>query len=662
MTSPLPKKPIKRVVFSGGGAKGVVYPGSYKALVETGIYAKVSDVSGASAGSVTAAVMACGMSAAKFRSVFLNSNFTDLLGVRVDNYDNPGVTFFTKDGSELLMMLRSNIKSSINDYLEAHKKEIEDSEQLLALLAKTRDPSSAITFRDLARLSQKWPAQFKQFTTISVEHPSGNPQIFNIELTPDVEIALACRASCSIPVILEPVSIDFHDGKPPRTFVDGGVYDNLPTDYFDFEDGAPVPNTMKDQTLVFAFGEGAADDNNPVYQALYGSRMHEVISDTLLSSIIVRSVRLTNSVLKRDADLNANEAFSYAITLVLKQFVNTAKTEEELRLFKRIAETINRAAQNTLVDLLNNPQNYQEITTQLKTAGKAEKLTILSKLLKEEITPVLYKASAIEEFKRNTLISLLGGLKAPYKNTEQKEAGFKKLREHYPLRTVELRVGNLQTTDFDDAMKNARVMDALGYLDSINHAINHDLYDSEVFNPDNFYKEIIVNFLPVHRALLDAANDNPEDNALIKAMNKLKNTYKEKGWGESELNRDIVYLIKDHVEKHLDSPEAFALSRGIEFRSGNINANQLFKETYTEAFRRSPIFSQSKISSETIYKTNTLVKALEDKNMFELYEKNKDATTRTGKVYNALSNLPLFKNPDELNIQDSHLASSQGNI
>lgn len=660
MTTPQPKKPIKRLVYSGGGAKGVVYSGSYNALIETGIYANVSEVSGVSAGSITAAMMACGMSAGQFRTVFLNSNFADLLGLRSTNQTKPGVIFCTKDGSILLKMLRENIKVSIKNHLETHKNEIADSEALLALLAKTREPTSTITFRDLAHLNKKWPAKFKHFTTTSVEHPGGNLQIFNSDLTPDVEIALACRASCSIPVILEPVSIDFHDGKPPRTFIDGGVYDNLPTDYFDFEDGVPVQNRMKDQTLVFAFGEGANDDNNPVYQALYGSRMHEIISDTLLSNVIVKAVRLTKSLLKNDSNLGITNTFIHAITVTLKEFIKTAKTREELALFRIIAKKIHEAIHNTLVNLLRNPQNHQEIKAKLKTASKTEKLGILSKWLKDEITPVLYKASAIEEFKRNTLISLLGRLKAPYKNTDQKEAGFKKLREHYPLRTVELRVGKLETTDFNDAMKHARVMDTLGYLDSITHAINYDVYDSKIFNPDKFYKEVITSFLPIHRALLDAGNKNPEKNNVVKAINQLKEIYAHKGWPESGLNREIVYLIKAYVEKHLDSPEAFALSHAIEFRAKYIDANQLFKETYAEAFRRGPVFSQTKISGRTIYKYSTLVKALENKNIFELYEQKKNPATRTGKVYSALAQLSLFKKPGELTIPDSLIASSPG--
>jgi len=57
----LQKKRIQRIVCSGGGAKGIVYPGAYRAMVETGMLKEIQTFSGTSAGAITATFMALGI-------------------------------------------------------------------------------------------------------------------------------------------------------------------------------------------------------------------------------------------------------------------------------------------------------------------------------------------------------------------------------------------------------------------------------------------------------------------------------------------------------------------------------------------------------------------------------------------------------------------------
>ena len=110
--------PIERLVFSGGGAKGVVYPGVYQALVETGAFRSVAEVAGSSVGSMTAAFIAMGISPSKLRRVG-NVDFTQLIGQRVGKLlgENPaGVRFFTKDGFNLLRFLRQSIIGAVKSF------------------------------------------------------------------------------------------------------------------------------------------------------------------------------------------------------------------------------------------------------------------------------------------------------------------------------------------------------------------------------------------------------------------------------------------------------------------------------------------------------------------------------------------------------------------
>src|SRR3990167_7528716 len=95
---------IERLVLSGGGAKGVIYPGAIRALADLGILRGVCEVSGASAGSIVASMLASGMTVTKMRDILFNLNFLELTGARIGSvYGNPdGVLFPTKDGKPLL--------------------------------------------------------------------------------------------------------------------------------------------------------------------------------------------------------------------------------------------------------------------------------------------------------------------------------------------------------------------------------------------------------------------------------------------------------------------------------------------------------------------------------------------------------------------------------
>ena len=116
-------KSIERIVCSGGGAKGVVYPGSYKAMVDTGVYEGAKELSGASAGAITAALMAVGMENHSVRSQLLTTNFKDLMGSVVKEV-GPGISSvfgktITQTGALLLEFIERNINTSVKSGLSA---------------------------------------------------------------------------------------------------------------------------------------------------------------------------------------------------------------------------------------------------------------------------------------------------------------------------------------------------------------------------------------------------------------------------------------------------------------------------------------------------------------------------------------------------------------
>jgi predicted acylesterase/phospholipase RssA len=645
------QKRIERVVCSGGGAKGVVYAGSYKAMKDTGMLKGVKEFSGASAGAITAAFMAVGMPTDIFREKLLTTNLKDLMGTGVGKVlgGNPaGVAFITKDGKPLENFIRENINATVKNFLLDPLTDLDTvaskDPDLQKLKIKMNNPNPKITFGDLALLNRYFPEQFKKLTIPAAQFPGGEVQIFNAELTPDVEIAMACRASSSIPVILEPVEIIVND--QPKKFVDGGVYDNLPTDNFDGQepDGTFIKNTKPEQTLVVAFGEGLENKKNQVFQALYGKRWDEAVTDETIARIFKAAIKVSEKMIEDggECDSPKDEArlITQSVKIALKYLVdNKRMTFDES---KKIMDAMKKSINNVLLQPKENEEFWQAYK-QEKT--ESSRIMLLTNIVKEKMRPILYDAGLIEKLKRNVLIEVLGDFKASYKNTSQKEIGYQKLRSDYALRTVELRVGNIQTTDFDKATKVARVMDALGYLDTVNHITNHDLHDSTVFDVDKFFVNLVKQFESIHQAAILGSGKDPKNNLLVKDIALLKAQLEGQGKSEKVISRQVYQLIKDKVEKQLDSVEAFALSRAVEFNTKTLSADDLFKETYEEGFKRSGVFSKSNISGEQIFKSSTLHESLKNKSMFDLH-KESEKGTRADKIFNALIQITDFKGDD----------------
>ena len=152
--------------FSGGGAKGAAHCGALQALYEFGVKADI--VAGTSAGSIAATLYASGMSPVEITDNFSNLDFRDLLGTQLPK----GGMFDTKP-------------------LVRHLKKIIPYERLEDLPVRTM--------------------------VVATSLERGAVRFFE-----DGEIASRVAASCSIPLIYQPVKID------GEHYVDGGVLMNLP--------------------------------------------------------------------------------------------------------------------------------------------------------------------------------------------------------------------------------------------------------------------------------------------------------------------------------------------------------------------------------------------------------------------------------------------------
>ncbi|HJD60215.1 MAG TPA: patatin-like phospholipase family protein [Rickettsia endosymbiont of Omalisus fontisbellaquei] len=273
------KAPIEYIAFSGGGAKGAIYSGAYEAAKKAGILDNVKAVAGSSAGAITAAVVALGTKPERFEEISKNTNLQDLLGKKGFS---AGIVQLNKDGKPLYDLLDLVIKENIGNFLQRSDIVNVKGDEVLDELRKRYQENGKIYFKDIALLRKYDPVQYKDLVITATQQETSELTIFSSVDTPDVEIALACRASASIPIVFEPVEID---GKK---YVDGGYRDNIPTKYFKGNepefDTKEVTDDMEEitlakkqgRTLAMAFGVGMEADANI---AIYSAKKFESPSD-----------------------------------------------------------------------------------------------------------------------------------------------------------------------------------------------------------------------------------------------------------------------------------------------------------------------------------------------------------------------------------------------
>lgn len=185
--------------------------------------------------------------------------------------------------------------------LNYKEKELQEQAGVVKAIADNQSPEfndlkqrcaegGKIYFKDLALLRAVDPDQFKDLVVTAVRKDNGELTIFNAKDSPDVEIALACRASASIPIVFKPAEID------GVKYVDGGYRDNIPTKYFEnsakdseIEDVTNDPERTKaakneGRTIAFAFSSN--DMDAPVNLAIYSAKLNIYDPSAIIKFIV----------------------------------------------------------------------------------------------------------------------------------------------------------------------------------------------------------------------------------------------------------------------------------------------------------------------------------------------------------------------------------------
>lgn len=168
------------LAFSGSGFKVPAHVGALEAILMSGH--KVVELSGTSGGSIIAALYACGMDLSEMKTLSMTEDWSRFLSF------------------DMSALIRGSYCSGTELY-----------EFLLKKTKRTK-------FKDL-----KIPLK-----VITSDVSNNTPFTFSKETTPDATVALAVRASASIPFVYSPVKYE------DKILVDGGLVNNIPVDRLDY--------------------------------------------------------------------------------------------------------------------------------------------------------------------------------------------------------------------------------------------------------------------------------------------------------------------------------------------------------------------------------------------------------------------------------------------
>jgi NTE family protein len=217
---------FRNLVFEGGGVLGIAYAGALRELEKEHVLADIERVAGASAGAITACLLAIGYSADEIQEVVGSTSFDSFM-------DAPGGFFgslarsFTKYG-----WYRGE---AFSDWLRDRFTQ--------------KQLSPELTFAELEQLADApankastAPGKFRKLYVVASDLSRGLVRQYDAtdDDTKDLPIWLAVRASMSIPFffssVREAILGTSSTGDPlerGRILVDGGVTWNYPIDLFD---------------------------------------------------------------------------------------------------------------------------------------------------------------------------------------------------------------------------------------------------------------------------------------------------------------------------------------------------------------------------------------------------------------------------------------------
>lgn len=207
-----PAPPLENMALAGGGVRGIVYPYVLRAMKEAGTLDFIKSIAGSSAGAITGAALACGLSIEKIEELsnlpvvealkpsekILEQQFSSLgffEGTRVPN-------LVEEEGLKTIWCFIAAQKKECSSKEELTPKEIANLDSLLKIEGEL-EKKPVVTFAHLAVLHQINPSQFKNLIITGYNSGTKSLEYYNAETTPEMSVAEAVRISMSLPFVFK---------------------------------------------------------------------------------------------------------------------------------------------------------------------------------------------------------------------------------------------------------------------------------------------------------------------------------------------------------------------------------------------------------------------------------------------------------------------------
>lgn len=194
-------RPIKNIVFEGGGVLGMAYAGAIQELENQNILHQVERVAGTSAGALMAMLVSLRYDTAKLKKVIDSTDFHQF-----EDHFNP-------------LHVATHYGIYRGDFL------LEFIQDLIYDVTK----NNRITFKELHEQG------YRELKVFACNLNTTSLQEFSHQVTPDVIVAEAIRASMSIPLFFH--AWQFSQGIDVKhLYVDGGTIYNYPINTYDLSE------------------------------------------------------------------------------------------------------------------------------------------------------------------------------------------------------------------------------------------------------------------------------------------------------------------------------------------------------------------------------------------------------------------------------------------
>ena len=208
------------LALEGGGGKGKLYDPALRSMLEHGVVP--AELTGTSAGSIAAGLLAAGANP-KELDAFMRSP-------QIDNFLN----FRGKE--RLLAYATGGVPGLVTDHLTRDKGGLASGKEAYDAFDQELRRLTGITDRPVTFADLKMPLNIvaTKMADSGVNIGPGMKDrvfVFNQQNTPDTPVALAMRASMSLPGVFAPVQMTDPNTGRKVTLVDGGIMDNLPMGY-----------------------------------------------------------------------------------------------------------------------------------------------------------------------------------------------------------------------------------------------------------------------------------------------------------------------------------------------------------------------------------------------------------------------------------------------